>query len=130
MKLPALYAGLTGDAPKKPPPVGKTTGSFVRQNLLSTQPNLGFVKENKLYKPKMYDNISKFADRRVMSCRNDLRVVIGNPPKDHLVVRPPLVGIGRRTHHKIFPRPQNNLPVLVPANSADASRPSKLGIRN
>ena len=50
--------------------------------------------------------------RRVIMCKNDLRVKVGRPAKDKQVVNPALKGIGRNTYCE-FSRPPNNMPMYL-----------------
>eukprot|EP00966_Prymnesium_polylepis_P222687 5151391-Prymnesium_polylepis.7 len=125
---PSVFSGLEG---KSEVPTGALvpTASFSRANLLSKNPMIGFVDEATIHKgkPKMLNGTTDVSTkRRVIACRNDLRVKVGHPAKDKLTMKPP-TGIGRKTK-SIFPRDPNNLAVYVPASSDDGARNSKLGV--
>ena len=126
MIIPSLYAGFTGVA-EVPRIDIVPTAHFKRPNLLSREPHLGkYDSKNDVYKPKMMNaSLGTDTSRRVIMCKNDLRVKVGRPAKDKQVVNPALKGIGRNTYCE-FSRPPNNMPVLKMADSQNASKISKL----
>jgi len=126
MIIPSLYAGFTGVA-EVPRIDIVPTAHFKRPNLLSREPHLGkYDSKNDVYKPKMMNaSLGTDTSRRVIMCKNDLRVKVGRPAKDKQVVNPALKGIGRNTYCE-FSRPTNNMPILNMADSQNASKVSKL----
>lgn len=126
MIIPSLYAGLTGVA-EVPRIDIVPTAHFKRPNLLSREPHLGkYDSKNDVYKPKIMNaSLGIDTSRRVIMCKNDLRVKVGRPAKDNARVEPSLKGVGRNTYCK-FSRPTNNMPILNMADSQNASKISKL----
>ena len=126
MIIPSLYAGFTGVA-EVPRIDIVPTAHFKRPNLLSREPHLGkYDSKNDVYKPKMMNaSLGTDTSRRVIMCKNDLRVKVGRPAKDNARVEPSLKGVGRNTYCK-FSRPTNNMPILNMADSQNASKVSKL----
>ena len=126
MIIPSLYAGLTGVA-EVPRIDIVPTAHFKRPNLLSREPHLGkYDSKNDVYKPKIMNaSLGIDTSRRVIMCKNDLRVKVGRPAKDNARVEPSLKGVGRNTYCK-FSRPTNNMPILNMADSQYASKVSKL----
>ena len=129
MFIPALYAGMTGEN-EIPTLQFLPVASFKRENLLTRSPFLGFVNEKDIYRTPMLNPTTSIAtDRRVMCCRNDLRVSVGRPAKDKRSMYAPN-GFSNKelnTNNK-FARPFNNYKLLIPTNSQDASKKSMLGI--
>ncbi len=123
--VPSLQAGFTGvkDAKFVVP-----TASYKRENLTTKMPMLGFIEEAKIYKPPILNPTTDVSTaRRVLMCRNDLRVKVGRRAKEERTIKFSIEGIGRNTK-SFFPRPINNRPILVPTNSQDASKRNKLGL--
>lgn len=127
MIIPSLLAGHSGVAAVTASAL-VPTASFSRPNLLSSKPNLGFVKESDLYKPPMLNDTTSISTaRRVLNCKNDLRVKVGRRAKDKFSLHQ-TSGVGRNTQ-SIFPREhQNNLALLIPSDSHTAGRLNKLGL--
>jgi hypothetical protein len=125
--IPSLYSGLQGNA-EVPTLALIPSASFMRHNLLTKQPSLGFVDPKNMHQqPMMNDTTSISTARRVLHCRNDLRILIGRPPKDRFNVGQ-VTGIGRNTN-SIFPREKaNNGKIMIPSDSHVAYKRNNLGI--
>ena len=125
--IPALSAGLTGT--RTVPAIDFVPGAVMKkENLFTRMPLLGFVPEGEIYKPKMLNPTTSIdTSDRVLMCRNDLRVKVGRRPKESRTIKQVLEGYSRNSS-SFFPRPPNNLTLLVPRSSMDASRPNKLGL--
>ena len=120
MIIPSIYSGITG---KKDIVVNIPNAGFMKLNLTNKEPLQAFQVP---YKPKIFsESLGCDTSRRVMMCRNDLRVRVGKKAKEKSIVRPSLEGVGRKTT-SIFERPVNNLPILPSYDSNDISRLSKL----
>jgi len=118
--IPSIYSGITG---KKDIVVNVPNAGFIKPNLTNKKPLQAF-QEN--YKPKMFsESLGCDTSRRVLSCRNDLRVKVGKKLKEKSTVKPSYEGVGRKTV-SIFERPVNDLPLMPTYDSNDISRLSKL----
>lgn len=128
MIIPSIYSGLEGKA-AVPMIALVPSASFKKENTTTRQPSLGFVDPRKMDKPAMHNATTSISTaRRVLHCRNDLRVKIGRPPKDRFAVGQ--VTIGRKTT-SIFPREHpNNGRIMIPSDSQVAYKLNKLGIPN
>ena len=128
MIIPSLYSGLEGK--ETVPTVSLVpTASFKRDNLLTKNPPLGYVdllKDGQ--RPAMHNATTSISTaRRVLMCKNDLRVKIGRPAKDRFALGQ-VTGVGRKTT-SIFPREhRNNGRIMIPSDSHTAGRLNKLGI--
>jgi hypothetical protein len=120
MIIPSIYSGITGN---KDIVVNIPNAGFMKTNLTNRQP---LQMQTEVYKPKMFsESLGCDTSRRVISCRNDLRVKVGKKSKEKSIVRPSLVGVGRNTQ-STFAIPPNDLPLMPAYNSNDVSRISKL----
>lgn len=120
MIIPSLYSGLTGNS-EVPMIDFMPTAQFSRANLLSRDPLLAFYDSVADVKPKMMNAaLGIDTSRRVINCKNDLMTKVGRPAKEKSIVRPVTEGIGRNTS-SVFRQPEN-LPILVPTHSQDASK--------
>jgi hypothetical protein len=127
MIIPSLMSGLEGK--EAVPAIALVpTASFKRENLTTKNPNLGYVPENQIYKPAMMNETTSISTaRRVIMCRNDLRVKVGRPAKDKFKLHQ-TSGVGRKTND-IFPRERpNNLPLHITTDSQSIFTLNKLGV--
>ena len=127
MIIPSLTAGLLGKE-TVPTLALVPTASFKRDNLLTKNPPLGFVDPKTMDKPAMHNAVTSIdTSRRVLMCKNDLRVKVGRSAKERFALNQ-TSGIGRKTG-SIFPRKHpNNGKIMIPSNSHVAGRLNKLGI--
>jgi len=126
MALPAI-PGFSG---KREPTAFDIVPSqgFYKGNLKTRRPLLGYQDDITENVPSMLTNLTNVAAyRREIMCRNDLRVKVGRTAKDKFMVYNSLEGVGRNTY-SIFAKPKNNHPLLIPADSNNVRRPSKLGV--
>ena len=127
MIIPSLYSGLQGK--EAVPAVALVPGTlFRRANMTTKEPSLGYVPPEQMHKqPMMNDCTSIDTSRRVIHCKNDLRIFIGRPPKDKFALNQ-TSGVGRKTS-SIFPREYaNNGKIMVTSDSQVASKLNKLGL--
>ena len=127
MIIPSLTAAFLGK--ETVPTIALVpTCSFKRDNLLTKNPPLGFVDPKMMDKPPMHNQTTSIdTSRRVLMCKNDLRVKIGRPAKDRFALGQ-TTGVGRKTT-SIFPREHgNNGRIMIPSDSHTAGRLNKLGI--
>lgn len=126
MIIPSLISGLEGK--EAVPAIALVpTASFKRENLTTKNPNLGYVPENQIYKPAMMNDTTNIStSRRVIMCRNDLRVKVGRPAKDKFKLHQ-TSGVGRKTND-IFPRERpNNSKLHITTDSQSVIKLNKLG---
>lgn len=128
MIIPSLTAALLGKS-EVPTIALVPSASFKRDNLLTRNPALGYVdllKDGQ--RPAMHNQTTSISTaRRVLHCRNDLRVKIGRPAKDRFALNQ-TSGIGRKTS-SIFPREHaNDGKIMIPSDSHVAGRLNKLGV--
>ena len=127
MIIPSLISGLEGK--EAVPAIALVpTASFKRENLTTKNPNLGYVPENQIYKPAMMNDTTSISTaRRVIMCRNDLRVKVGRPAKDKFKLHQ-TSGVGRKTND-IFPRERpNNSKLHITTDSQSVIKLNKLGV--
>lgn len=128
MIIPSLTASFLGKG--EVPMVSLVpTASFKRDNLLTKNPPLGYVdllKDGQ--RPAMHNATTSISTaRRVLHCRNDLRVKVGRPAKDRFALNQ-TSGIGRNSK-SIFSREHaNNGKIMIPSDSQVAGRLNKLGV--
>ena len=127
MIIPSLTSGLLGNT-EVPTIALIPSASFMRHNLLTKNPPLGFVDPKNMDKPAMHNATTSISTaRRVLHCRNDLRIKIARPPKDRFALNQ-TSGIGRKTN-SIFPRENaNNGRIMIPSDSHVAYKRNNLGI--
>ena len=128
MIIPSLTASLLGKSEVQTIAL-VPSASFKRDNLLTRNPALGYVdllKDGQ--RPAMHNQTTSISTaRRVLHCRNDLRVKIGRPAKDRFALNQ-TSGIGRKTS-SIFPREHaNDGKIMIPSDSHVAGRLNKLGV--
>ena len=127
MIIPSLISGLEGK--EAVPAIALVpTASFKRENLTTKNPNLGYVPENQIYKPAMMNDTTNIStSRRVIMCRNHLRVKVGRPAKDKFKLHQ-TSGVGRKTND-IFPRERpNNSKLHITTDSQSVIKLNKLGV--
>ena len=128
MIIPSLTAGLLGNSEVKTLEL-IPNASFKRENMTTKQPSLGYVDLLKDgHKPAMHNATTSISTaRRVLHCKNDLRISIGRPPKQRFQLNQ-TSGIGRNTN-SIFPRENaNNGRIMIPSDSHVAYKRNNLGI--
>ena len=127
MIIPSLTSGLLGNT-EVPTIALIPSASFMRHNLLTKNPPLGFVDPKNMDKPAMHNATTSISTaRRVLHCKNDLRISIGRPPKQRFQLNQ-TSGIGRKTN-SIFPRENaNNGRIMIPSDSHVAYKRNNLGI--
>ena len=127
MIIPSLTSGLEGKG-EVPTIALVPTASFKRDNLLTRNPPLGYVDPKNMEKPAMHNATTSISTaRRVLHCKNDLRVKIGRSAKDRFALNQ-TSGIGRKTS-SIFPREHaNDGKIMIPSDSHVAGRLNKLGV--
>ena len=127
MIIPSLTAGLEGKE-ELPMLALIPTSSFKRENMTTKNPPLGFVDPKNMHQqPMMNDTTSISTARRVLHCKNDLRISIGRPAKQRFQLNQ-TSGIGRNTN-SIFPREKaNNGKIMIPSDSHVAYKRNNLGI--
>ena len=127
MIIPSIYTGIKGQAVV--PSVDLVpSASFKRENMTTRNPALGYVDPMTMDKPAMHNQTTSISTaRRVLMCKNDLRVKVGRPAKHRFALNQ-TSGIGRKTS-SIFTREHpNNGRIMRPSDNHVASRLNKLGI--
>jgi hypothetical protein len=126
MALPNI-PGFTGK--KEPTPFDLVPSQgFYHGNLKTRRPLLGYQDNINENVPSVLTSLTADASyRRMINCRNDLRVKVLRGPKDKFKVHNSLEGVGRNQQSR-FPKPKNNYPLLVPADSQNINVKNKLGL--
>ena len=125
--MPAILCGPWAAPQRSPLWISSQVRSSSEKNLTTRMPLLGFVQDSDIYKPKILNPTTSIdTSDRVLACRNDLRVKVGRRPKEARTIKHVLEGYGRNTT-SFFPRPPNNLPLLVPRSAVDASPSQSTG---
>ena len=127
MGIPPRIPGVTGNQEPSIIDIVPTTG-FMKTQIRSRNPLLGYQEYISESAPPVLNALSADSSyRRMIMCRNDLRVKVLRAPKDKFKIHNLLIGVGRN-EKSIFQKPKNNHPLLIPADSNDIQRPNKLGI--
>lgn len=127
MGIPPLIPGLTGNQEPSIIDIVPTTG-FMKTQLRTRNPLLGYQEGISEAAPAVLNALSADSSyRRMIMCRNDLRVKVLRAPKDKFKIHNSMIGVARN-EKSIFQKPKNNHPLLIPADSNDIQRPNKLGI--
>ena len=104
------------------------TASFAKFQLAQRDSRFGHVEQKDIYHEPIANNITiQDGSRRLLPCKKDYIVTIGNRRKDEHTVRACYEGNGRNTN-SIFPRPPNDGDILIPTDSMYAGRLNKLGM--
>tara|TARA_Y100000385_G_C12997719_1_gene595706 strand:+ start:681 stop:1076 length:396 start_codon:yes stop_codon:yes gene_type:complete len=101
---------------------------FMKKQLLSRNPLLGYQEGIRNDVPSVLTGLTADASyRKMITCKNDLRVKVLRAPKDKFIVHNSLKGVGRN-EQSIFPKPRNDHSLLIPADSHNISLQNKLGL--
>jgi|TARA_R110000772_G_scaffold19886_1_gene55284 hypothetical protein len=104
------------------------TASFPKFQLAQRKATFGYAEQKSIYKEPIANGITiQDGSRRVLPCKKDYIVTVGNRTKDAHTVKPSYDGNGRHTS-SIFPRPKNIGDLLTPADSMYSSRQNALGM--
>ena len=127
MGIPPQIQGLTGNREPSIIDIVPTTG-FMKTQLRSKNPLLGYQEYIAESAPPVLTPLTSDSSyRRMIMCRNDLRIKVLRAPKDKFKIHNTLIGVARN-ESSIFQKPKNNHRLLIPADSNDIQRPNKLGI--
>jgi hypothetical protein len=127
MGIPPQITGLTGKQEPSLIDIMPTTG-FMKTQLKTRNPLIGFQEGISEAAPAVLNALSADSSyRRMIMCRNDLRVKVLRAPKDKFKIHNSLIGVARN-EKSIFQKPKNNHPLLIPADSNDIQRSNKLGV--
>jgi hypothetical protein len=121
-----LYNGILGKKAVGPNEILATSSAPSRIPLTSRKAAWGVDLGKNEFNSPATDITMTNNYRREDSCKTDLMIKEGRPPKDPIKVLASYHGVGRN-QSSVFPRPPNNGPLLIPTNSMFSGRPSKLG---
>ena len=123
--IPPTIQGLSG---KSEQAVFTPNAGFMKKQLLSRNPLLGYQEGLAETAPSVLTPLTADASyRKMINCRNDLRVKVLRGPKEKFKVHNSLEGVGRNQQSR-FTKPKNNYPLLVAADSQNISLKNKLGL--